>query len=116
MLLGQQLRGRHQRRLVARLGHRHRRQEGHHRLPAAHVAFEQAVHGMRPGQVGTDLVPGAHLGSRQLEGQIPQRRVGARAVLPDGDARGVRPARPAQRQPQLQQVELFEDQALVMPR
>ena len=51
MLLGQQLRGGHQRRLTAVLPGKIGAGRGHHRLARAHVPLQQAVHGNSPPQI-----------------------------------------------------------------
>ena len=88
VLPGQQLRGRHDRRLVPqrpaflehhgprgpRGGHR-RGGRGEHgidrdgRLATAHIALEQPVHRLRPSQVGRDLAAHPPLGRREREGK-----------------------------------------------
>jgi len=67
MLLGQYLGRRHQRALMAALHRREQRRHRHHRLARAHIALQQTVHRVRPGQVGLDLLDGAALGTRQWE-------------------------------------------------
>ena len=55
MLLGQELRGRHQGRLAAALDGLERRQGRHHGLARAHIPLEHALHGMGAGEVRLDL-------------------------------------------------------------
>ena len=50
-----------------------RGQRGHHGLARADVALQQAVHGLRSGQVGGDLLGDAALRTGQLEGQRRQQ-------------------------------------------
>jgi hypothetical protein len=73
VLLGQDLGGRHQRALPARVDGHRRGQCRDHGLARAHVALQQAVHGARPGQVGADLGHHALLGRRQCKGQVCQQ-------------------------------------------
>ena len=83
MLLGQQLRGRHQQRLEARAGrHRrsHRRNSG---FAAAHVALEEAGHRSGKGQVAEDRVGCFALGVGEREGQGVADGAGALDVVGD---------------------------------
>ena len=67
VLLGQQLRGRHQRGLVAG-GDRHEHGiQRDHRLAGADVALQQAVHGPLACQIIGDIVDRGTLAARQLE-------------------------------------------------
>ena len=69
VLLGEDLRGNHDGRLVPSLhGGQHRR-HGHHGLPGADVSLEEPVHGGRPGQVGEDLAHDPVLCSSHPESQ-----------------------------------------------
>ncbi len=69
VLLGEDLGGCHDGHLVAALNGLQSRQRGNHGLAAAHVALQQPLHGMRPGEVGANLTQHALLGPRQLERQ-----------------------------------------------
>jgi hypothetical protein len=113
VLLGQQLRRRHQRGLKTALRRGDRRQEGHRRLAAPHVPLEKSRHRMRASQVGADLRPGARLGRRQPEGKSGLCSGDSRPRDVDGDP-GLRSSlRPPQRQAHLEQVELLQHQSLV---
>ncbi len=97
MLLGEDLRGRHERRLPAVLDRLQGRERRHQRLAASHVALQQAAHGMRVREVLRDhrlrLALRAGEGERQrFRERVGERvRVGKRgralrAALPVGDA------------------------------
>ncbi len=79
MLLGEDLGRRHQRGLMAGLDRLQHRQRRHHRLAAADIALQQALHRMRLGQVVRHLLPDALLRRRELEGQAA-RAVAASAL------------------------------------
>ena len=69
VLLGEQLRRRHDRGLVAVLGGEQHREQRHHRLPGPHVAHQQAMHPLGGRHVFGDFPDGVLLVSRQLEGE-----------------------------------------------
>ena len=69
MLLGQDLRRGHQRRLETRLHRQQHRRERHERLARADVALQQPVHGPGRGEVGADLADGAALRAGERERQ-----------------------------------------------
>ena len=85
VLLGQDLRGRHESALHAVLRGQEKSEAGHDRLPAADVALEQAGHRPSGGEVGRDLTQRALLGSRQPEGQRLLRRLAHRPVGGEDD-------------------------------
>ncbi len=70
MLFGQQLGGRHQRGLTAVLDGAQTSQCSDDGLAAAHIALQQALHRLRPGQVRFNGLPGALLrtGKRERQG------------------------------------------------
>ena len=70
MLTGQQLSGRHERRLPSRLRAQQHRAHGHGGLAAPHVALHHARHGMRGGQIAGDFPKRAPLraGGRKRHG------------------------------------------------
>ena len=67
VLLREHLGGRHERALPAALHAHQQRGDGHDGLARPHVALEQAVHGMRAGQVGRQLIDRVALGARERE-------------------------------------------------
>ncbi len=73
MLLGQDLGGRHQRALPARIHADGGGQRGDHGLARAHVALQQAVHGQGACKVMRDLFAHAALGGGELKGQQGQQ-------------------------------------------
>ena len=79
MLLGQDFGRRHHRGLQAVFHRAQRRQRRHHRLAAADIALQQAVHGMDLGEVALDLGPGAHLRAREAKRQALEQARGQRA-------------------------------------
>ncbi len=70
VLLRQQLRGRHERRLIAVFDREQHAEEGHDRLPGPHVPHEQPVHADRGRHVGRDLPHGAALGGGEGKGEL----------------------------------------------
>ena len=80
VLLGQDLGGRHQRALPAGVDGHAGGQRRHHRLAAAHVALQQAVHGLGARQVGGDFLAHAALRAGQVEGQRGQQLLGQAAA------------------------------------
>ena len=61
MLLGEQLGGRHDRRLIAVLHREQRREQRDDRLAAADVALQQALHAALAAHVGEDLAQHARI-------------------------------------------------------
>ena len=59
VLLGEDLRWRHQRGLITIVDGLRSGQGGHDRFAAAHIALQQPLHGMRCGKLGGDFVPAA---------------------------------------------------------
>ena len=115
VLLGQDLRGGHERGLVAVLERDDHREQRDHRLAGAHVALDQPVHGMRRLHVVRDLAQHALLGAGQVEGQDALDRLArARPSTCEGGALGPLPPRLAlQGVPELEEEELLEDQPQV---
>ena len=73
VLAGQNFRGRHQGALPARV-HRHASgQRGHHRFARAHIALQQAVHGLGAGQIARNFFAHAALRRRQRKRQRRQQ-------------------------------------------
>ena len=70
VLLGQNLGGRHDRRLEPVVFGQQRGQQRNHRFAAAHVALKQAVHVAAGVQIGPNLPQHPLLGARQLEGEL----------------------------------------------
>jgi len=68
VLLGEDFRGGHQRRLVARLDRRQHRHHRHHGFARTHIPLHQAVHRDGLLQVGQNVVHHPLLGVRQLKG------------------------------------------------
>ncbi len=100
VLLGQDLGGRHQHRLVAGIDGLQRGDGGHHRFAAAHVALQQPLHRMRSHEIGFDLADHAGLRRRQHERQRVAKARDQRAACRQ-HRRGQRAARgvgPRQRQ------------------
>ena len=87
MLLGQDLGRRHDRDLPPVLDALQGGKHGDHRLAAAHVALQQALHRMRRAEIAFDFAPGLALCARQLERQA--REESARQFL--ARAQGGRP-------------------------
>src|SRR3954453_21199470 len=69
MLLGQELGGSHQRRLITVLDRQQRREQRHDRLAAADVALEQPMHAVWAGHVHPDLANRSRLGSGEWKRQ-----------------------------------------------
>src|SRR5664279_2112341 len=69
MLLGQGLRGRHQRRLVSVLDRAQHRVQRHHRLAAAHLPHQQPLHRARPREIRADLARASPM-QRLLMGEV----------------------------------------------
>ncbi len=93
MLLGEDLRGRHERGLRAGLDAKQHRGEGDQCFAGADVAVQQAVHRARRGEVGADFGDGAGLraGKRERESGVEtlHERAGA-AMVPPGTRDGSR--------------------------
>ena len=81
VLLGQQLRRRHDGRLVSVLHRQQRREQRHDRLAAADVALKQAVHLPVARHVGDDLAYRSRLGVREREWQRVLERAGEQATI-----------------------------------
>ena len=111
VLLGENLRRRHHRRLVPRLHRRAYRQRGHHGLAGADVPLQQPVHRVRRGHVAADVVPHAFLRRRQREGQARAQPAEQLAARPHGHAALPRRARAQNSQAELQEEEVVEGQA-----
>ena len=111
VLLGQDLGRRHERGLVARADGQHHGREGDRRLAAPDVALEEAVHRLRPRHVVRDLPEGAPL--RAGEGEREERRHLCQPGGPglEDDARVAPHPAPPERQGQLKEEELLEDEA-----
>ena len=69
VLLGQDLRRRHQSALAPRLNGGEEGGKGHHGFATAHIPLHQAGHGLGPGQVDTDFSENPLLGSGQGKGK-----------------------------------------------
>ena len=69
VLLGEDLRGCHERGLVAGFDGEEHGAQRDERFPAAHIAVEQAVHRTRQGEVGADFLDRAELRAGQRKGQ-----------------------------------------------
>ena len=117
MLLGEDLGGRHQRRLSSVLDRHQHRQQGDDRLARADISLQETAHRPGRGQVGDDLLEDLLLRAREVEGQHGRqlrahrggRRVRDRPSL-------VAVTLPAQPERELQQEEFLEDESLVGPR
>ena len=72
MLLGEDLGGRHERRLMPALDRSEHGRDRHHRLARPDVALEEAVHRDGSRQIAEDLLQDAPLGRRRREGQPPE--------------------------------------------
>jgi hypothetical protein len=83
MLFGQDLRGSHEHALVTALPGEQKGQEGHHRLPRAHLPLQEAVHGSGAHHVPGDLFESPPLRGGEVEGQ------GFQEAAYQGSGRGV---------------------------
>ena len=112
VLLREQLRRRHHGHLQAVLHRDERGQQGHDGLARADVALEQAVHGPLARQVAHDLLERPPLIAGEPERQHVESRAADSLVHADGPrlARGGGCA-PPQRESELKEEELLEDQA-----
>ena len=81
MLLGEQLRRRHDRRLEAVLHREQRAEQRHDRLAAADVALQQALHAAVAAHVGEDLAQHARLRAGERERQRLAERVVSRRLF-----------------------------------
>ena len=70
MLVGQNLRRRHDTRLVPIIQRQQRRQQRDHGFTAAHIALQQPVHVPPSVQVGADLAHHAFLRSREVKRDV----------------------------------------------
>ena len=112
VLLRQQFRRGHDRRLPPRLDRLEHGERGHDRLPASHIPLQQAVHRRGAGHVRLDPGPGAALGRRELEGEGVQERAGERGRSVEGDAADlVAEARPGPGVEKLEKEEFLEGEA-----
>ncbi len=117
VLLGQDLGGRHQGRLPAVLDHDHHREEGHEGLARAHVALDEAVHGVGRAQVVRDLPDDPPLRPRQREGQDPLHRLAGGVADLEGGALALGAhAAPAPGEAELEEQQLLEDEPHVPRR
>ena len=108
VLLGEDLGGGHQGRLIAGLDGGEHGQAGHHRLARAHVALEQTVHGIRRRQVRANLLPYPLLRAGEGErerGTQPARQLAGRVEREPGAAAL---AVAANGEPHLEQEEVVE--------
>ena len=111
MLLGENLGGRHDRRLVAGLHRRAHGERRHHGLARADVALQQPVHRVRRGHVAPDVLPHALLSRREGEGQARAQAGDQLAARAHRDSALPRRARAEDREPELQEQEVVEGQA-----
>ena len=72
VLLGQNLRRRHDGRLVPAFHHMETGQEGNDRLSAPHISLDQPVHGMGSLHILLDLCQNPLLGTGQSKGEMIQ--------------------------------------------
>jgi hypothetical protein len=111
VLLRQDFRGRHDRRLAPPLDRDHHRGCSHHGLSGAHLSLQQAVHGMRGMHVPCDLLDGSLLGPGEGEGQGGKEGLQHPALRPvPVGFRGSGHLPPAQQEGQLEDQELLEGQ------
>src|ERR1700758_1571922 len=114
MLLSQNFRRRHERDLVAVLDHDRRSLQSHDRLSAADIPLQQPVHRLAALEVARDFRQHALLRTRGLEGKNPFERL-SNSGLPDTerDAGLFLRLLPAQRQTQLVEKKLLENESLM---
>ncbi len=112
VLLREDLGGRHEGGLVSVLEGDDHGEKGDHRLPRAHVALDQPVHGMRGSHVVGDLAEDALLRAGQVEGQDALHRLAHAGADVEGDPlpRAAQAATP-ESQTELEEEELLEDEA-----
>ena len=108
MLLSQDLRRRHQCRLLVIVSRQIGRSGSHHSLAAAHIALDQAVHGRAPAHIGSDFVDGPLLSARQGKGQRPVK--GLQIGIFIRGSGFLCPSRPEQAQACGEHKELLKDQ------
>ena len=112
VLLRQDFRGRHEGHLQAVLHGHQRRQQRDNRLACAHVALKQAVHRLRPLHVVDDFLQRRPLPVSEPERQDLPRGFADAIVHLDRHRLGFPPRRaPAHEHAELEQKELFENQA-----
>ena len=96
VLLGEDLGGRQQRRLTARVDHREHRPQRHDGLAGADLALQQPVHGVAQRQVGGDLAPTSCCPSVSRNGSRASK-LGEHARRPRGARGGRQRGRAARR-------------------
>jgi hypothetical protein len=94
VLLGEQLGGRHQRRLVAAVEHQAHRERGHRRLAAADIALDQPRHRVRSREVVRDLLNHPPLSGGELEREHHPRQLIDRRFCPTARRRVPLPQQP----------------------
>ena len=110
MLCRQNLRGRHQRRLVSVFhGHQHGLQR-HNGLARPHIALQQAAHGARLAHVGHNLAQAALLRRRGMKRQYLADGLAHFVRGRERNAHPVPHPPPLQFQPQFEKKQLFENQ------
>jgi hypothetical protein len=109
VLLGERLRRRHQRRLVARFQRPQHRVDRDHGLAGADLPHQQALHRLAGVEVGLDLVERLQLIAGRLERQRFEPAADQVAGLAEAGRRTSRAVRPlARRQQRLVEKQLFE--------
>ena len=109
VLLGERLRGRHQRGLGAVLDGAQHRGQGAHRLARSHLPHQQPLHRLLAGEVGVDLLDRALLVTGELERERPAPAVHHHAArLQRPRAPSLAPGAPASRHGELEQEQLLE--------
>ena len=117
VLLGQDLGGGHEGRLVAVLEDDDHGEERHQRLARAHVALDEAVHGVGRAEVVGDLPQDAPLRPGEREGQDALHRLASGVLDLEGRALPLRAhAAAAPGEAELEEKQLLEDQAQVAGR
>ena len=101
VLLGQDLRRRHHRGLVARLDRGEHGERGHDRLAGTDVTLEQPVHRKGRGHILSDLIPDPLLRRGQRERQRAPQTLRERAGRLHGDSARSRHARAENREADL---------------
>jgi hypothetical protein len=102
MLLGEELRGRHERALVPGFDREQRRERGQHRLARADIALHETQHRCRAREVLPDLRRDAPLRLGEVEGQ-PRQQVRAQGAVTAQRRRCFR----TNRQPQTTQAQVL---------
>ena len=110
VLLGQDLGGGHERRLMPGLDRGQDREGRDHRLARADIALEQAAHRVGLGHVDADLAPDALLCRRQRVGQRRAQTAHEGTGRVHGEAAAAALAVAADRQPDFEQKEVVEDE------